>query len=326
MTENKLSALGEFGLIKRIQQQAGTAEHLIMGIGDDCAVQLQQSNQELLTSTDLLIEGVHFDRRWTSMEQLGRKAAAVNISDIAAMGGTPQSLFLGVGCPKNISPAELEALSRGFLAEVEHYGAVLAGGDTCGSPGPLFLSVTVQGVVAAGQAIYRRGAAVGDAIYVSGTLGDSALALSLLQQDQLPTAELLARHHAPQARVALGQQLSRRQLASAMLDVSDGLLADLGHILEDSTVGADLQLENLPLSAAFRAQLAAEKRLIDLALSGGEDYELLFTSPRQNLEGSDEFEPPVTRIGTIRAGSGISLYQAGQSLYQCSRGGFDHFA
>jgi len=325
MTEKKLSTLGEFGLIRRIQQQAGTAGHLVKGIGDDCAVQCQQSGQELLTSTDLLIEGVHFNRRWTSMEQLGRKAAAVNISDIAAMGGTPQSLFFAVGCPQDLSVEEIEDLTRGFLAEVEHYGAVLAGGDTCRSPGPLFLSVTVQGVIGAGRAIYRQGARVGDAIYVSGTLGDSALALQLLQQGELPPAELLARHHTPPARVALGLQLSGQQLASALIDVSDGLLADLEHILEGSAIGADLELERLPLSEAFRVQLAADRQLLDLALGGGEDYELLFTSSRQNLADSTGLEPPVTRIGTIRPGSGIRVYQADRSLYPCSRGGFDHF-
>jgi len=325
MTENELSTLGEFGLIRRIQQQAGTARHLIKGIGDDCAVQIQQPEQELLTSTDLLIEGVHFNRRWISMEQLGRKAAAVNISDIAAMGGTPQSLFFAVGCPQKLSVVEIEDLSRGFLAEAEHYGAVLAGGDTCRSPGPLFLSVTVQGVIAAGSAIFRQGARAGDAIYVSGALGDSALALRLLQQGKSPPADLLARHLTPQARVTLGQLLSRQQLASALIDISDGLLADLGHILEDSAVGADLELECLPLSDAFRNLLAADRIVIDLALAGGEDYELLFTSAHQNLAGCADFSPPVTRIGSIRPGSGISIYQANRSLYHCSRGGFDHF-
>jgi len=325
MTDNSLSSRGEFGLIRGLRQEAGSADFLVRGIGDDCAVQVQQAGQELLTSTDLLIEGVHFLRRWTSMEQLGRKAAAVNISDIAAMGGTPQSLYFAVGCPRDLSVEELKDLSRGFLAEVENYGAVLAGGDTCRSPGPLFLGVTVQGVVAAGRAIYRQGAGVGDAIYVSGTLGDSALALELLKQEQQPVAELLARHHTPQAQVALGQQLSDRQLASALIDISDGLLADLGHILEASGVGADLELERLPLSPEFQDQLAGNQQLLDLALAGGEDYQLLFTSTRQNLETCGELATPITRIGTIRSGSGINIFRPDRSFYQCSRGGFEHF-
>jgi len=325
MTENDLSAVGEFGLIRRIQQLAGTAEHLVKGIGDDCAVQTQQPGWNLLTSTDLLIEGVHFRREWTTMEQLGRKAATVNISDIAAMGGIPQSLFLGVGCPPDIPLADLDDLTRGFLAEAEHYGAVLAGGDTSRSPGPLFLSVTVQGGIETGKAIFRQGAKVGDAIYVSGTLGDSSLALQLLTLGRQPSSALLARHYTPKAQVNLGRQLSQQKLASAMLDVSDGLLADLGHILEASTVAAEVELESIPLSPAFRFQLEHDPQLIDLALTGGEDYELLFTSPLQKLDQRENWHVPVTRIGTICAGSGITILRADKSLYHCSRGGFDHF-
>ncbi|MCK4690328.1 MAG: thiamine-phosphate kinase, partial [Desulfuromonadales bacterium] len=181
-TNEKLNSLGEFGLIRQIQQQAGDAEHLVLGIGDDCAIQQQDSSQELLTSTDLLIEGVHFNRQWIGMEELGRKSVAVNVSDVAAMGGTPKSLFLAVACPAEISVAELEALIAGFLAETAAYGAILAGGDTCRSSGPLMISVTVQGTVAKGKAIRRSGAKPGDNIYVSGCLGDSALALEMLQQ------------------------------------------------------------------------------------------------------------------------------------------------
>jgi thiamine-monophosphate kinase len=325
MTDKQLNSLGEFGFIRRIQQRAGSAVHLLQGIGDDCAVQHQQSGQQLLTSTDLLIEGVHFDRRWTSMEHLGRKAAAVNLSDIAAMGGTPQSLFLAVGCPEEVSLSDLEQLLDGFLAEIAAYGAILAGGDSCRSPGPLFLSVTVQGVVEAGAAVFRHGARPGDSIYVSGTLGDSALALQLLLEEQKPSAELLARHHRPQARIELGQQLGKLRLASAMLDISDGLLGDLEHILEASSVGAELDLTALPLSSSFSSRLATDPQLLDLALAGGEDYELLFTSPQPGLAEDRRLSTPVTRIGTVRTGSGVRILQADGALYQCQRGGFDHF-
>lgn len=322
----KLHELGEFGLIRQIRQKAGSADHLVKGIGDDCAIQRQDSAHELLTSCDLLIEGVHFDRTWTSMEQLGQKAVAVNISDIAAMGGEPKSLFFGVACPTDISTRDLQQLTDGFLAATRQYGAVLAGGDTCASPGPLMLSVTVQGEVARGKAVCRTGAGVGDALYVSGTLGDSALALSLLQRQVAVDPHLLARHHTPQARVSLGRQLSARQLATAMLDVSDGLLADLGHLLEESTLGAEIMLDSLPLSAPFQEKLQQTPGLIDLALAGGEDYELLFTSARHDLAMLPELSPVVTRIGTISAESGIRLLRADQSHYLCSRGGFDHFA
>jgi thiamine-monophosphate kinase len=326
MTKRELQTLGEFGLIRRIQQQAGSAEHLVKGIGDDCAIQRQDSGWELLTSTDLLIEGVHFNRQWIGMEDLGHKAAAVNISDIAAMGGQPKSLFLGVAAPIEVSVAELEQFTRGFLAEVKEHGAVLAGGDTSRSPGPLMISVTVQGEVETGQAICRDGAGVGDAIYVSGTLGDSALALAGLQQNRQPGEFLLSRHNTPSARVDLGRQLAQQQLASAMLDVSDGLLADLGHILDASGLGADLEMASLPLSEPFRSALEKDPALIDLALAGGEDYELLFCSPRQTLEQFAELHPAVTRIGQISSTEGIRIRRSDNSLYQCSHGGFDHFS
>ncbi len=214
----------------------------------------------------------------------------------------------------------------GFLAAAQQYGAVLAGGDTCASPGPLMLSVTVQGEVARGKAVRRAGARVGDALYVSGTLGDSALALSLLQRGAAVDPLLLERHHTPQARVRLGCQLAEQQLATAMLDVSDGLLADLGHILEESSLGAEIMLDSLPLSSPFQERLQLAPELIDLALAGGEDYELLFSSARQDLAELPELSPAVTRIGTICAEGGIRILRADQSRYQCSRGGFDHFS
>ena len=326
MGNEKLAALGEFALIRRIQQQAGSAEHLLMGIGDDCAIQRQTAGQELLTSTDLLIEGVHFDLRWTSFEDLGRKSVAVNISDIAAMGGTPQSLFLGVASPTTIDSDQLQQFTTGFLAEAKRYSVVLAGGDTCRSAGPLIISVTVQGIAAKNTAIRRSGAAPSDAIYVSGCLGDSALALHQLQQGEQPLPALAIRHHRPPARVSLGQILSGQQLASAMLDVSDGLLADLGHIAENSQVGADIEMSKLPLSADFQTALQGESNLIDLALTGGEDYELLFTSKRQDLEQRSDLNPRVRRIGMVTAEQGIRCHQPDGQLYQCTRGGFDHFS
>jgi len=326
MSEENLHKLGEFGLIRRIQQQVGGAEHLVLGIGDDCAIQRQNDNWELLTSTDLLIEGVHFTRQWISMEELGRKSAAVNISDIAAMGGRPRSLFLGVASPADISVEQLESFSRGFIAEVESYGAVLAGGDTCRSLGPLMISVTVQGEVEAGRAIRRDGAKVGDAIYVSGTLGDSALALQQLLAGEQPSRYLLARHNTPTAQVTLGRRLAEERLASAMLDVSDGILSDLGHILDASGVGAELHLSELPLSNEFRSALQNDEQLLDLALAGGEDYELLLTSPLQNLSDQTFKGLNLTKIGEICVQPGLRVKKQDGSEYHCARGGFDHFA
>lgn len=318
--------LQEFELIDWIQQQAGCGNHLSLGIGDDCSIQPQRGDQDLLTSTDLLIEDIHFKREWSSMFDLGRKSAAVNISDIAAMGGTPQSLFLGIGRPKTIGDSEIQKFLTGFLAEVKTHGAVLAGGDSCSSPGPLMISVTVQGKVCTGDAICRQGASYGDAIYVSGSLGDSALALYQLQNGQQPEPFLKQRFHTPTPRVTLGQEISKKQLATAMVDVSDGLLADLGHILDVSKVGAELDISTIPLSKAFKKALDENAELIDLALAGGEDYELVFTSPLKDLDRQINLPHPVTRIGSIRQGSGLQLRKKNGELYHCQRGGFDHFS
>lgn len=325
MTTEKTNAIGEFELIRWIQEQVGNCDHLTRGIGDDCAVQPQVQGQELLTSTDLLIEDIHFKRSWTSMFDLGRKSVAVNLSDIAAMGGVPQSLFLGIGRSKQIGPEELKDFIRGFLYEARQNDVVLAGGDTCGSPGPLIISVTVQGSIAATTAVQRRGARSGDCIYVSGTLGDSALALQQLQEGKIPAAALAQRLHTPKARVTLGCSLSELKLATAMLDISDGLIADLNHLLTASGVGAELDLAAIPLSEDFRLALNDDPGLIDLALAGGEDYELLFSSPRPDLAGHPELEPGVVKIGTICAGSGMKIQQADGRSYRCRRQGFDHF-
>ena len=326
MAGRELEKLGEFGLIERIAQQVGSAAHLVKGIGDDCAIQRQTSERELLTSTDLLIEGIHFDRRWISLEELGRKSAAVNISDIAAMGGQPKSLFLGVACPAELPLNELEAFSHGFITEVERYGAVLAGGDTCRSPGPLLISVTVQGEIAAGQAICRTGALPGEAIYVSGTLGDSALALQELLAGRQPDPYLLQRHNCPTAQVELGRILAERRLASAMLDVSDGIVSDLGHILESSEVGAQLDLASIPVSEPFLRALQQQPELIDLALGGGEDYELLFTSSEHDLSDLALSGSRLTKIGVIEQQPGLRIKAEDGSDYHCQRGGFDHFS
>jgi thiamine-monophosphate kinase len=324
--ENKIPPrLGEFELIDWIRRQTGTSAQLLQGIGDDCAVQRQESGLELLTTTDLLIESIHFNSAWTTFYQLGRKAAAVNLSDIAAMGGQPETLFLAVGRPAALGDLELQELLSGFLFETRLQGAVLAGGDSCASPGPLFLSVTAQGRIAAGEAIYRQGASSGDAVYVSGTLGDSALALRELQAGRQPEGALAARFHTPTPRVDLGQELAQRRLATAMLDISDGLVGDLGHILHASTVGAELELDCLPLSQPFSRALRAEATLIDLALVGGEDYELVFTSPRLDLAEANEFPVKVTRVGTISPQPGLRIRRPDGCLYQCRQAAFDHY-
>ena len=252
----KLSELGEFGFIERIRRAVPGGAGIVAGIGDDCAVTTLPAGEVLLNTTDLLIEGGHFRRDWSDLFLLGRKSVSVNVSDIAAMGGTPRHLTLGLGIPPDLPVEELERFVAGFLDAAAGYRTVLIGGDTCRSPGPLFVSVTVEGSAPPAEVVRRSGARPGDDLYVSGTLGDSALALRLLSAGDAPPPELARRHHDPQARTALGRELAAAGLATAMIDVSDGLCADLGHILAASGVGARVEVGALPLSDPFRSAAA----------------------------------------------------------------------
>jgi thiamine-monophosphate kinase len=326
----KLAELGEFGFIERIRAAVAEAKGagVRCGIGDDCAVLELPPGQVLLTSTDLLIEDVHFRPAWSDWRSLGSKCVAVNVSDVAAMGGKPRHLYLGLAIPAGMAVTDLDAFMAGFIDTAAEYGAVLVGGDTCRSPGPLLVSVTVEGAAPTEQILCRSGARPGDALYVSGTLGDSALALQLLQNGRVPVEELARRHHRPQARVALGRALAEAGVPSAMIDVSDGVLADLGHILDASAVGAYLEQEQFPLSPAFRQALAEEPALLELALSGGEDYELLFTVPvdKEALLTSLDVGVPVTRIGRIvEAEQGLQMVDDQGRVRAIEHKGFNHF-
>jgi len=320
----KLSSLGEFGLIDRLRRRTTPSPLAVRGIGDDCAQHRLPPDEELLTTMDLLLEGVHFRRDWTDLEHLGRKSVAVNVSDIAAMGGTPRFLYLGLGLPATATVEEVDAFAAGALAEAERYGVALAGGDTCRSASGWVIAVTVEGSAPAGQAVGRDGARPGDIVCVSGSLGDSALVLQRLQRNESMSSPLAQRHHAPPARVALGRALAQAGLATAMIDLSDGFAADLGHILEQSGCGAEVELDQLPLSAAFRAAGGT----VELAVTGGEDYELLFTLPaaRQGeLSGlAQRLNLPLTPVGRIVAAPGLQLLAA-DGRRALPQGGFNHF-
>lgn len=326
----KLAELGEFGFINRIGRRVAPGAGVRLGIGDDCAALALPAGQLLLTTTDLLVEQVHFRREWTDLRTLGRKSVAVNVSDIAAMGGTPHHLFLGLAVPSAMRVEELDEFFTGFLEAAGHYGATLTGGDTCGSPGPLMISVTAEGAVPEGEMVCRSGARPGDAVYVSGTLGDSAFALRMLLAGQTPAPFLARRHHDPEARTGLGRTLAQAAIATAMIDISDGLLADLGHILEASQVGAEIETALLPISEPFRRALAQEPALIELALAGGEDYELLFSVPPRreaDLHDLAKFaQVPVTRLGRITSAAGELVVRGrdGRPI-RAGKSGYDHF-
>lgn len=326
----KLAKLGEFGLIARIRGAVSADPALLLGIGDDCAAVEIPPGELLLTTTDLLIEDIHFRRQWTDWRQLGRKSASVNISDIAAMGGIPRYLYLGLALPAESELADFDAFIAGFLQAADEYGAVLAGGDTCRSPGPLLISVTAQGSVPADEVVTRSGARSGDLIFVSGTLGDSALALCHLQKGEMPHPYLAGRHHDPTARIGLGRALAAARLPSAMIDLSDGLLSDLGHLLTASGVGAEVREATLPLSAPFRAAMQGEPGVADLALGGGEDYELLFTAPESKgaavVRAAAAAGVAVTGVGRIVTEPGLTLIDRTGRVQRPQGAGFDHFA
>lgn len=326
----KLAKLGEFGLIERIRA-AAPAGRMRLGIGDDCAAQALAPGELLLTTTDLLVEGVHFRREWTDLRLLGRKSVSVNVSDIAAMGGEPRALYLGLALPADLTVAEVDAFTQGVLEAAGEHGAALAGGDTCRSPGPLLISVTAEGAVPEGEMICRSGGRPGEILYVSGTLGDSALALRSLLRGETPPPALASRHHDPTPRVRLGRALAAAGIPTAMIDLSDGLVADLGHILAASGAGAEIEVAALPLSSAFRDALSRDPDLVDLALSGGEDYELLFAAPAGQEErisiAARSAGVPVAAVGKLLPqDAGCTVREADGNIRSTVKRGFNHFA
>lgn len=322
--------MGEFDLIKRYFQRENRAEHssVILSIGDDCALTQLQPAQQLAITTDTLVSGTHF-LPTISPDDLAYKSVAVNLSDLAAMGATPRWVSLALTLP-NIDHRWLQAFSRSLFDILDRYNVSLIGGDT--TKGNLSLTLTAQGVLPQGEGLFRHQAAVGDWIFVSGFLGDSAAGLALLLNppDSALTpdqSKLIERHLRPTPRVELGQML--RRFSSCAVDISDGLLADLGHILTRSQCGAQLYLETLPLSAALRENYSLEQAE-KWALTGGEDYELCFTVADQCRE---EMEKTAKALGfacycigrIVPAEQGITLLRAGQECPLPTHIGFDHF-
>ncbi|MCB1942588.1 MAG: thiamine-phosphate kinase [Candidatus Accumulibacter sp.] len=287
--------VSEFDVIARYFSRP--TPQAVLGPGDDCALLAPAAGSELAISTDMLVEGSHFLPD-TDPCQLGWKALAVNLSDLAAMGATPRWALLAGSFPE-VRAVWLEAFATGFFACATHYGVDLVGGDT--TRGPLAISVQVLGALPSGQALLRSGALVGDEVYVSGTLGDAAAALAFIAQEWRPGAEhaeyLLERFNRPRARLELGMQLLGT--ATAAIDISDGLLADAAHIAVASGVKITIDPDRLPLSPAL-CSCEDREAIVRWALTGGDDYELCFCLPAGSVP-----PPGTTRIGKVEAGAGV---------------------
>ncbi len=325
-----LATLGEFGLISRIT--AGVAPHksVITGIGDDAAVTALTPGMRLLTSTDMLLEGVHFRRAWHDPHTLGRKSLAVSISDIAAMGGIPRWALLSVAIPPDLSLNFIDNFMRGFLELASEYNVTLIGGDTCSSRTGVTISVTIMGEQYPDLIVCRSGARPDDDIWVTGTLGDAALSLSLLENGNTASGLLLSRLLNPTPRVSVAQALAEERLVTAMIDISDGIRADFGHIAELSGVGGTIWIADLPLSDLFRS-VTADLTVIpfEYALSGGEDYELCFTARTSNREKISDCAKKcgiaATRIGIVASFSGVTVLNGNGTPITAPADGFNHF-
>ena len=315
-------ALGEFELIARYFSRPVARRDVLVGVGDDAALLEVPAGQALAAATDTLVEGRHFLPD-APPESVGHQALAVNLSDLAAMGAEPAWTLLALSLPEP-DTHWLEGFARGFHALADRAGLTLVGGDTV--RGPRVVTVQVLGFVPAGLALRRDGARPGDVLYASGSLGDAAAGLKLLRDGRRADTDssLVRRYRFAEPRLALGMAL--RGVASAAIDVSDGLLGDLGKLCDASGVGAILELEQLPLSRALLASFDATQAE-RFALGGGDDYELAFAVPRaavSEMETSLGTIGRITRIGEIVTGHGVRCQRAGQTV-EPEIAGYDHF-
>jgi thiamine-monophosphate kinase len=327
-----LREIGEFGLIDRIREWMAVSDPaLIRGIGDDVAV-IDSGDKVLLITTDILIEDIHFKRSWIDPYRLGRKALIVNLSDIAAMGGTPKYFLISLGLPKNLSLSFLTSFYRGLKEGTKRFQVALIGGDTSLSQ-KIVINICLLGEGEKGDLLFRNGARVGDDLFVSGTLGDAALGLKILQKKEMKGRPkgLIEKHLTPFPRIKLGQTIAGHHWATSMIDVSDGLLIDTSHLLEESKVGARIWEDRIPLSRLYRKWVHSfSGDPYQIALSGGEDYELLFTAPSEMRKRVSHLalsaKIPITRIGEIlsqKEGFYIIRENGKQSIP--SHLGFEHF-
>jgi thiamine-monophosphate kinase len=288
------------------------------GIGDDCAVLPIPRGHEALVTTDFSLEGMHFRRDWHPPESVGHRCLARGLSDIAAMGGVPQAAFLSLALPADLPQQWADRFIAGLLKLADRFSVRLAGGDTAQSPDGVLADIVVLGSVPKGQAILRSGARAGDFIYVTGTLGAAVADLDRLRHGEKPNPKSHRKHFFPEPRIAVGQFLREKKLASAMIDISDGLSTDLDHICEESKTGAVVHAALLPAISG--------KDGLMFALHGGDEYELLFTARANRRIPKQVADVPVTRIGEVTRGRQMKLAGTNGKLELLKPGGWEHFA
>jgi thiamine-monophosphate kinase len=323
--------LSEFELIKQLFAPLAKDAPGALGVKDDAALIALPMGHELVVTTDALVEGVHF-RACDPPDLVARKALRVNLSDLAAKGAEPLGYLLALALPATRRLDWLEAFASGFAEDQRQFRISLLGGDTTATPGPLTLAITALGSLPTGQMIKRSGAKAGDHIFVSGTIGDSGAGLGILSEEiprANPHKEYLAqRYLLPQPRMALGVGL--RGIASAALDVSDGLLADLGHIAETSGVRIEMDAAHIPLSDAYRAIHGADAVSVVRATTSGDDYEIAFTVPEDRIEAArvaaQSAQTRITEIGRVCEGNGVVLRDRNGNEIDVLRKGYTHFS
>ena len=317
--------LAEKALIAQIRRRARGGKNLVAGIGDDCAALRLPAGHEALLTTDFSLEGIHFRRDWHSAEVIGHRCLTRGLSDIAAMGGEPIAAFLSLALPRDLPQAWVNGFVRGFLQTARRVNVPLAGGDTAESPRGVLADIVVLGSVPKGKAILRSGARRGDRIFVTGELGGSSAAVE--QMIKRPKRKLnpqhFPRHFFPEARLEVARILRERRLATAMIDLSDGLSTDLAHICEESGVGAEILAEALPAAMVGKPAGLVERRFV---LHGGEDYELLFTVTPKKRVPSRIAGVPVTEIGVITRGKKVILRHKSGAGQELVPRGWEHFS
>ncbi len=308
--------LTEKAVIERIRRAAAETRRQGVGIGDDCAVLPLPKGHEALVTTDFTLEDVHFRRAWHPPDSVGHRCLARGLSDIAAMGGIPRAVFLSLAVPDKVLQRWIDEFIRGLLQLAGNSGVPLAGGDTAQSPGGIMADIVVLGSVPAGKAVLRSGARPGDLLYVTGTLGESVAALSALRSGKKLRPKSHPKHFYPQPRLEVGRYLREKNIATAMIDISDGLSTDLGHICDESGTGAVVYSEALP---------GGIRKDLPLALHGGEEYELLFTASPGRQVPKQVAGVPITLIGEILRGRSMKLAMSDGRTKTLKPGGWQHF-